>query len=98
MKQLHSLLAVALITILSIGCADKTYHHGRPMPDPASFNAHFGDMDTDNDELVSWEEFQAYFPDANKHVYKALDLNQDGAVDHDEWHEFKEAHGLKHHE
>ena len=23
-------------------------------------------------------------------------LNGDGTVDHDEWHEFKEAHGLKH--
>ena len=31
-------------------------------------------------------------------VYKALDLDNDGSVDYDEWHEFKEAHGLKHKE
>jgi hypothetical protein len=31
-------------------------------------------------------------------VYAALDLNKDGFVDHDEWHEFKQAHGLKHKE
>jgi hypothetical protein len=28
----------------------------------------------------------------------ALDLNDDAAIDHDEWHEFKEAHGMKDHE
>ena len=68
------------------------------MPDPESYNAHFGDIDTDGDELVSREEFDAYFENAEPKVYNALDIDQDGSVDHDEWHEFKEAHGLKHHE
>ena len=66
------------------------------MPDPQSFNAHFGDMDPDGNEMVSWEEFKAYFPQADRKVFDAVDLNNDGGIDHDEWHEFKEAHGLGH--
>jgi hypothetical protein len=33
---------------------------------------------------------------AEKKVFIAIDLNQDKNIDHDEWHAFKEAHGLKH--
>jgi hypothetical protein len=33
-----------------------------------------------------------------KKFFNAVDLNQDGNIDHDEWHEFKEAHGLKQHD
>ena len=65
------------------------------MPDPESFNAHFGDMDTDGDDLVNLEEFSAYFKHVDPKVFNAFDLNQDGNIDHDEWHQFKEAHGLK---
>ena len=50
------------------------------------------------DEMVNYEEFKAHFPQGNKGVFEALDLNRDGSVDHDEWHKFKEAHGLKHKE
>jgi hypothetical protein len=79
-----------------VGCAKHGRFHEQSLPDPASYNAHFGDMDTDGDDMVSWEEFKTYFPSAERNVYDALDLNQDGGVDHDEWHAFKEAHGLKH--
>jgi Ca2+-binding EF-hand superfamily protein len=68
------------------------------MPDPQSFNAHFGDMDANSDGLVSWDEFASYFQNAEKKVFDAVDLDQNGNIDHDEWHKFKEAHGLKHHD
>lgn len=68
------------------------------MPDPKSFNAHFGDMDANGDVLVTWNEFAAYFRNAEEKVFNAVDLNQNGNIDHDEWHEFKEAHGLKQHD
>jgi len=29
-------------------------------------------------------------------VFSAIDINKDGYIDHDEWHKFKEAHGLEH--
>jgi hypothetical protein len=97
MKQTAVVLILAVTALAWMaGCASHGRHHDQSLPDPKSFNAHFGDMDTDGDESVSWEEFKAYFPEANRHVFEALDLNKDGGVDHDEWHEFKEAHGLGH--
>jgi hypothetical protein len=55
-------------------------------------------MDSDNDDRVTLEEFKAYFPDGSQQedVFNAIDLDGKGGLDHDEWHEFKAAHGLKH--
>ena len=73
-------------------------YHAKKLPDPAKFNAHFPDMDKDSNDRVTLEEFKAYFPDAPEQeaVFKAIDLDGKGGLDHDEWHEFKAAHGLKH--
>ena len=91
-------IALVLIPMITAGCSTNTHHHGHKMPDPESYNAHFGDMDANSDGGVDWEEFKNYFPQAEPKVFSVLDLNEDGIVDHDEWHEFKEAHGLKHKE
>ena len=55
-------------------------------------------MDANGDDMVSWDEFKAHFPHAEPKVFAAIDLNEDKALDHDEWHKFKAAHGLKHHD
>lgn len=87
----------ALFVIISfLGCSGTPKHHKTSLPEPKTFNAHFPDMDKNGDEYVDWLEFKAYFPHAEPEVFNALDLDGDKAVDHDEWHEFKEAHGLKH--
>lgn len=98
MKRPIILTFAVLFSLLTTSYASEKQHHDMPMPDPAAFNAHFGDMDTDGDGSVSAEEFAVYFPDANQTVFSALDMNQDGGVDHDEWHAFKKAHGMKQHE
>jgi hypothetical protein len=72
--------------------AQATYN----IPDAKSYNAHFGNMDSDKDGQVSWQEFKAFFPKAEEKVFSAIDLNKDGAIDHDEWHDFKAAYDLKH--
>lgn len=97
MKTLTIILALSTLGLL-IGCSGKAPYHSRPMPDPGTFNAHFGDIDADGDALVDWGEFKAYFPEATDAVFKAIDQDGDSRIDHDEWHRFKEAHGLKHHE
>lgn len=94
---MQTLVWTGLTALLLSACAAGGMHHPTALPEPAGYNAHFPDMDADGDELVSWEEFKAYFPDAQPAVYEALDLNADGGVDHEEWHEFKQAHGLGHH-
>lgn len=88
--------AFFLIGIVA-GCSSghKRYHD-QPLPDPNSFNAHFPDMDKNADDAVDWEEFKEYFPDADKKVFDVIDMNKDGVLDHDEWHAFKEAHGMGH--
>ena len=73
-------------------------YHKKKLPEPSKFNAHFPDMDTDNNGQVTLEEFKKYFPGKPEveDVFKAIDLDGKGYVDHDEWHKFKAAHGLKH--
>ena len=54
-------------------------------------------MDNNGDGRVDRKEFKTQFPQSNDRVYKALELDGDGGIDHDEWHEFKQDHGMKHH-
>jgi len=98
MKNTYSIIFVMIMMMAVVGCAQDKKYHKSELPDPVSFNAHFGDMDIDGDDLVNWEEFKAYFPQATPDIFKTLDVNGDGQVDHDEWHEFKEAHGMREHE
>ena len=98
MKYFYLAVTFFLVFGLISGCATQEKHHETNMPEPESFNAHFDDMDKNGDALVNWEEFKAFFPQATPEVFQALDLNKDGSVDHDEWHEFKAAHGLGHKE
>ena len=98
MKKLSYVICGLTLLLVVSGCASESRHHRASLPDPASFNAHFGDMDADGDDGVNWEEFKSYFSQATPDIFNALDLNKDDLVDHDEWHEFKEAHGMRHHE
>ena len=95
-------LVVCIVFLLAAGIAATSWasetkkFHDQDLPAPEKFNAHFPDMDANSDDLVDWDEFKNYFPDADKSVFEALDMNKDGVVDHDEWHAFKQAHGMKH--
>jgi hypothetical protein len=40
--------------------------------------------------------FKTYFPQADMKVFEIIDADQDNSLSHEEWHRFKEAHGLKH--
>lgn len=73
-------------------------YHAADLPDPSGFNAHFPDMDTGGDDRVDLEEFKAHFSgrEDTQTVFRAIDLNRDDLLDHDEWHSFKKAHGLGH--
>ena len=98
MKKFVFFLSLILVIGMLSGCASKTQYHKQELPDPKGFNAHFPDMDSDGDGLVSWTEFNDQFPQAPPEAFKATDLNGDGNIDHDEWHQFKKAHGLEHKE
>jgi Ca2+-binding EF-hand superfamily protein len=84
------------IAALASGCSFREKYHDTSLPDPKAYNAAFENMDANKNGLVSWEEFKAYFPQAEPGVFSAIDLNKDGAIDHDEWRSFKVAHDLEH--
>jgi Ca2+-binding EF-hand superfamily protein len=96
MKRLTVWMGVMAIAALASGCSSKGRYHDTALPDPKPYNAAFENMDANKDGRVSWEEFKAYFPQAEPRVFSAIDLNKDGAIDHDEWHSFKAAHNLEH--
>lgn len=93
-----TLIALLLPAALFMGCSGHGRYHDAPLGDPSDYRAHFPDMDGNGDGRVDPTEFKAHFPDSNDHVYQALDVNGDGVIDHDEWHQFKEAHGIEHHD
>lgn len=97
MKQVVAMLAVLAAAVLAAGCTGQTRYHHKSPGDPAQYQAHFPDMDADGDDRVSRQEFKTYFPQSDADVFDALDMNRDGGVDHDEWHQFKEAHGMRDH-
>jgi hypothetical protein len=92
MKRTIVLISLLAVLMVVVGCSGARYHK-KELPDPSSYNAHFPDMDSDGDEKVTWSEFNKYYPQATTDVFEALDRNQDKVVDHDEWHQFKKAHG-----
>ena len=95
MRNLFVILSFVLVISLLFGCSAGRYHK-QELPDPQSFNAHFGEMDLDGNDLVNWTEFKDRFPQAEEKVFAAFDLNGDGYIDHEEWQKFMEAHGMKH--
>lgn len=99
MQKLSMLVLVLMMLAFMAACGGtaKKPYHDTPLGDPMQYKAHFGDIDTNGDEMVKWYEFKKYFPQAEPQVFMALDLNDDAAVDHDEWHAFKESHGMKDH-
>ena len=60
------------------------------------YNSHFGDMDTNKDKGVTWEEFKAFFAHAEQEKFQEADMNKDGKIDHGEWHKFKEKYSYGH--
>jgi hypothetical protein len=96
MKVFASVGLWLLTSTAAVWAAPPPQPAAYPIPDAKSYNAHFGDMDPNHDGKVNWAEFKAFFPKSDEKAFAAIDLNQDGAIDHDEWHDFKAAHDLKH--
>lgn len=96
MKRTTKTVWPIMLVFFLVACHSGGSYHQSAMPDPAGYNAHFGDMDTNQDGQVSQAEFKAYFPQADMKVFEMIDADQDNGLSHEEWHRFKEAHGLKH--
>lgn len=96
MRRVLMVLTLFALTGSLFGFTAEQKPQKDAVPEAASYNAHFPNMDKNKDRKVDWEEFKAYFPQATPQVFEAMDLNKDKSLDHDEWHQFKAAYGLKH--
>ena len=64
MQKLSMLVLVLMILAFMAACGGtaKKPYHDTPLGDPMQYKAHFGDIDTNGDEMVKWYEFKKYFP------------------------------------
>jgi len=85
MKRIVFLVCLSLLFCAAAGFAGEQKK--------ADYSAHFTDMDANNDDAVTWDEFKAQYAHAEKSVFEKVDADKNGEIDHDELHEFKEKHG-----
>ncbi|MCG8531828.1 MAG: calcium-binding protein [Desulfovibrionales bacterium] len=58
----------------------------------ASADDKFGQMDTNSDDTVTWEEFAATYPSMKKFAFESIDTDKSDGISHDEWHGFMSGH------
>lgn len=96
MKRIITAMTLFLLWGLSFGCGKNEKFHQMDLPDPASYQTHFHEIDSNSNGTVTWEEFKEHFPKAERKVFDALDSDGNQVLDHEEWHQFEQAHGAKH--
>ena len=63
--------------------------HGHGM-----FSTNIGDMDTNQDNQVTFEEYRDYHARDLQAAFDMLDANNDGFIDGAEWDQFLKVHGM----
>ena len=91
MKKILLLISLSILLAAFVTPAYSSDHKKELV-----YDGHLGDMDTDGDDELNWKEFKKYFAHAEEDAFKKIDANNDGLIDHDEWHEYKAAKGYKH--
>lgn len=94
MKKTVLIITLFFAAGLLLACQGGQKFHKTDMPDPAAFDARFGDLDKNGDGAVNWSEFKRSFPEAEPQVFMELDMNDDAAIDAEEWGQFQKAHGM----
>ena len=86
MKRLIVIFSLIITVGMLSGCASQSRHHQDNLPDPKGFNAHFPDMDGNDDSRVTLDEFAAYFKGESNvnEVFGAIDLDKSSFLDHED--------------
>ena len=63
-------------------------------PGHSMFSADISQMDTNNDGMVSFEEYSAFHTEQMRWSFNALDIDNDGSISADEWETFLKMHGV----
>jgi hypothetical protein len=85
--------AMAILSAIGllIGAASSVNagHH-----DCSMFGNGIKDLDNNNDNMVSFEEYSAYHSQRLQWSFNALDTDNNGAISTSEWDTFLEMHGV----
>ena len=84
-------LAIFLGLALFMG-AVQSVHAG--LHGCAMFGADINDMDTNNDGMVSFEEYAAFHSEQLRWSFNVLDSDNDGSISTGEWDTFLKMHGV----
>ena len=84
-------LAIFLAIALFLGAVINAQagYHGSTM-----FSPDISDMDTNNDGMVSFEEYSALHSEKLRWGFNALDTDNDGSISASEWEIFLKMHGV----
>jgi hypothetical protein len=64
-------------------------HHGHSM-----FSSDISQMDTNDDGMVSFEEYSDFHTEQMRWSFNALDADNDGSISTTEWETFLKMHGV----
>lgn len=90
MRKLSYLLFLGLV-IASVSVA-FAYHHNHGL-----LGAELGDMDGNDDGVITYEEFDEFYSTNVRAIFDALDSDKDGTISPEEWEAFLEIHGYGSH-
>ena len=83
------LYLVAMISAVALLSAAYAYHHNYGM-----LGAKMGDMDGNDDGVITYEEFDQYYSKNVRAIFDALDSDKDGTISSEEWKIFLDIHGV----
>jgi hypothetical protein len=92
MKKRHIITTTLLLSVVFASFAIAGHHyygHGHMM---SSWN--LTDMDSDQDGVLSFEEFGASHMDKLRSGFNMIDTDKDGTIGANEWNEFLRVHGI----
>ena len=96
MKTIVKLTVLSCVGFLLMGfLCSYASKEIRIEPAEVNYNVHYGDIDTDNDGVIDWEEFTTNFPDGTREVFDNADTDGNGVIEHREWHILKQVSGYK---
>ena len=89
---MKKLMIIGMMSILLLagsisGAMAGHHYHG------CGYMRNMTDMDSNEDGLITFDEYSAPYMEKHRSAFKMLDTNNDDLIDNEEWDKFLEMHG-----